>query len=153
MYFISPYQKYIAFDNSIRNIGSITYVLLQSKYWQLHMNFTWSSLYVQFLLLVFSSLWLIGLYNCQLVLVMPLSMSLPSNVQGKIAYAAQEAWIQNATVRDNITFGKEFRRHRYDNLLEACALKSDLEILPGGDMTEIGEKVGGEGRPWSLFNF
>ena len=60
-----------------------------------------------------------------------------------MAYVAQEAWIQNDTVRANILFGKQYNRRKYDKVLEACALTSDLEILPGGDMTEIGEKVGG----------
>ena len=54
---------------------------------------------------------------------------------------AQQAWIQNATLRDNILFGKDYDHEKYEKVLEACALKPDLEILPGGDMTEIGEKV------------
>lgn len=29
----------------------------------------------------------------------------------------------------------------YMDVIEACGLKPDLEILPGGDQTEIGEKV------------
>ena len=62
--------------------------------------------------------------------------------QGSIALVAQQAWIQNATLRDNILFGKEYDAKKYDQVLEACALKPDLEILPGGDMTEIGGKVG-----------
>lgn len=53
----------------------------------------------------------------------------------------QQAWIQNATVRDNILFGKEMDQCKYNNVVEACALKSDFEILTGGDLTEIGEKV------------
>ncbi|CAN0430240.1 unnamed protein product, partial [Scytosiphon promiscuus] len=43
-------------------------------------------------------------------------------------------------VRDNILFGCPFDARRYDRVLEACALKSDLEILDAGDQTEIGEK-------------
>ena len=54
---------------------------------------------------------------------------------------AQQAWIQNDTLRDNITFGKEFVQRDYDKVLDACALRPDLAILPGGDETEIGEKV------------
>jgi hypothetical protein len=45
------------------------------------------------------------------------------------------------TVRDNILFGQPFNADKYDAVLEACALKSDLAILENGDMTEIGEKV------------
>ena len=64
------------------------------------------------------------------------------NLQGSIAYVAQQAWIQNQTLRDNILFGKEYHSATYNEVLEACALKPDLEILPAGDQTEIGEKVG-----------
>ncbi len=58
-----------------------------------------------------------------------------------MAYVSQQAWIQNATVKDNILFGKKLNIELYDKCLSGCALESDLEILPGGDMTEIGEKV------------
>lgn len=57
-----------------------------------------------------------------------------------IAYVAQQAWIQNATVQKNILFGQEFDRQRYDQVVEACALRPDFRLLPGGDQTEIGEK-------------
>ena len=59
---------------------------------------------------------------------------------GKIAYVSQQAWIQNATLRKNITFGKKLEENLYNKVISDCALKSDLEILPGGDSTEIGEK-------------
>ena len=62
------------------------------------------------------------------------------NVNGYIAYVPQEAWMQNASVKDNILFGKEMKERFYNNVIYACALKSDLKILPGGDATEIGEK-------------
>ena len=63
------------------------------------------------------------------------------HVQGTVAYVPQLAWMQNATLRDNITFGNPFNLRVYQKVIEACALKTDLEILPGGDMTEIGERV------------
>jgi ATP-binding cassette subfamily C (CFTR/MRP) protein 1 len=62
------------------------------------------------------------------------------NVDGKIAYVSQQAWIQNATLQDNILFGRTFDKKRYEKVLHACALVSDLAMLPGGDQTEIGEK-------------
>ena len=62
-------------------------------------------------------------------------------LQGSMAYVSQQAWIQNATLQDNVLFGKPLQSTRYDNILDACALKPDLEILPGGDQTEIGEQV------------
>ena len=62
-------------------------------------------------------------------------------LQGSVAYVPQQAWIQNATVKDNILFSKDFRESRYQKVIDACALGPDLDILPGGDETEIGEKV------------
>ena len=63
-----------------------------------------------------------------------------ANVFGKIAYVPQQAWIQNLTLKGNITFGKRLNKDLYDRVVEACALGPDLEMLPGGDQTEIGEK-------------
>ncbi|PAV84153.1 hypothetical protein WR25_11358 isoform B [Diploscapter pachys] len=62
------------------------------------------------------------------------------SINGDVAYVPQQPWIQNMSVRDNITFGKPFDRKRYNQVLHACALKPDLKILPNGDLTEIGEK-------------
>ncbi|NWR48200.1 MRP3 protein, partial [Regulus satrapa] len=62
------------------------------------------------------------------------------SVKGSVAYVPQQAWIQNATLKDNILFGQAPNEEKYQNTLEACALKTDLEVLPGGDQTEIGEK-------------
>ncbi|XP_055295156.1 multidrug resistance-associated protein 1-like [Sitodiplosis mosellana] len=62
------------------------------------------------------------------------------NTTGTIAYVSQQAWIQNATLQDNILFGKPMDRKRYNQVIAVCALKPDLEMLPGGDATEIGEK-------------
>lgn len=62
------------------------------------------------------------------------------NTVGKIAYVPQQAWIQNATLQENILFGKPMNRNRYEKVLKACALQTDIEILPGGDQVEIGEK-------------
>ncbi|KAK3091915.1 hypothetical protein FSP39_023706 [Pinctada imbricata] len=62
------------------------------------------------------------------------------NVKGSVAYVAQQAWIQNATLQDNVLFGKPLSKEEYAKVIEGCALTQDLEILPGGDQTEIGEK-------------
>lgn len=62
------------------------------------------------------------------------------NTYGNIAYLSQQAWIQNATLKDNILFGQPFDKDRYNRIIEACALKTDFTILPAGDETEIGEK-------------
>ncbi|XP_078381051.1 multidrug resistance-associated protein 1-like isoform X2 [Oculina patagonica] len=61
-------------------------------------------------------------------------------IEGSIAYVAQQAWIQNATVRDNILFNRAFDSARYEHIIDSCALRTDLDILPAGDSTEIGER-------------
>lgn len=58
----------------------------------------------------------------------------------KIAYVAQKPWLQNASLRDNILFGSPYKSRRYRNVLKACALQPDVDILPGRDFTRIGEK-------------
>lgn len=62
------------------------------------------------------------------------------SVRGSVAYVPQQAWIQNSTLKDNILFGRPDSEKNYKKVLEACALLTDLEVLPGGDQTEIGEK-------------
>ncbi|KAK8689299.1 hypothetical protein V6N13_088021 [Hibiscus sabdariffa] len=59
---------------------------------------------------------------------------------GTTAYVAQSPWIQSGKIVDNIIFGKEMDKDRYDKVLEACTLKKDLEILSFGDQTGIGER-------------
>lgn len=61
-------------------------------------------------------------------------------LNGKVAYAQQQAWIQNLTLRDNILFSSEYSSEKYNRVIDACALSQDIDILPAGDMTEIGEK-------------
>ena len=61
-------------------------------------------------------------------------------VNGSIAYVSQTAWIQNASVRDNILFGLPYEKEYYDATVEACGLKQDLTQLVAGDSTEIGER-------------
>ncbi|KAJ6748864.1 ABC TRANSPORTER C FAMILY PROTEIN [Salix purpurea] len=61
-------------------------------------------------------------------------------VHGRIAYVSQTAWIQTGTIQENILFGSEMDRQRYQDTLERCSLVKDLELLPYGDLTEIGER-------------
>uniref|UniRef100_A0A3Q2VXI3 Multidrug resistance-associated protein 1 n=1 Tax=Haplochromis burtoni TaxID=8153 RepID=A0A3Q2VXI3_HAPBU len=67
-------------------------------------------------------------------------LSVPVSLQGSVAYVPQQAWIQNSSLKDNIIFGQERRQSWYQHVVEACALQPDLDILPAGDDTEIGEK-------------
>ena len=58
-----------------------------------------------------------------------------------MAYVSQQAWIQNCILQENILFGSVMQKQLYERVLEACVLLPDLEQLPNGDQTEIGEKV------------
>uniref|UniRef100_A0AAY4DK72 ATP-binding cassette sub-family C member 5 n=1 Tax=Denticeps clupeoides TaxID=299321 RepID=A0AAY4DK72_9TELE len=61
-------------------------------------------------------------------------------VSGGFAYVAQQAWIFNDSLRENILFGKEFNEEKYRAVVEACCLNPDIAELPYGDMTEVGER-------------
>ena len=62
------------------------------------------------------------------------------NLNGRTAYVAQQAWIQNETLQNNILFGSPYDESFYNQVLKSCSLLADLRIMPGGDATEIGEK-------------
>lgn len=62
------------------------------------------------------------------------------NIKGSLAFVPQQAWIQNATLRDNILFGSKYKVGQFQQIIEACALGPDLKLLAGGELTEIGEK-------------
>lgn len=58
----------------------------------------------------------------------------------KFAYCAQEPWIMSSCVRDNILFGLPFDAKKYQEVIDVCALRSDLALLQNGDMTVIGDR-------------
>ncbi|XP_020715182.1 ATP-binding cassette sub-family C member Sur isoform X2 [Ceratitis capitata] len=62
------------------------------------------------------------------------------NKTSTIAFVPQQPWLLNANIRENILFGESFRPRRYDFVLEACALKPDIELMPDADFTVIGER-------------
>ncbi|CAI5782524.1 ATP-binding cassette sub-family C member 12 isoform X1 [Podarcis lilfordi] len=61
-------------------------------------------------------------------------------VGGTLAYVSQQAWIFHGSVRDNVLFGEAYDEQKYNYAIEVCSLKSDMDLLPYGDMTEIGER-------------
>ncbi|KAI8964119.1 ABC transporter type 1, transmembrane domain-containing protein [Daldinia sp. FL1419] len=61
-------------------------------------------------------------------------------VQGSIAYVAQQQWIMNATVKENIIFGHRYDSNFYERTVKACALLADFTQLPDGDETVVGER-------------
>ncbi|TMW62200.1 hypothetical protein Poli38472_009693 [Pythium oligandrum] len=67
-------------------------------------------------------------------------MSGVCQVAGEVAFVGQESWIRNASVKENILFESTFNSKRYEQVLEATQLALDLNSLPDGDQTEIGER-------------
>ncbi len=61
-------------------------------------------------------------------------------INGNISYVAQESWIQNNTVKNNILFYRPYEQEKYEKILELCELYQDINTFPGLDETEIGEK-------------
>jgi len=61
-------------------------------------------------------------------------------LSGSRAFCSQNAWIQNATLQENILFGKAMDLEWYRRVVHACALQPDFDMLPMGDLTEVGER-------------
>uniref|UniRef100_A0A8C9R4B6 Multidrug resistance-associated protein 4 n=1 Tax=Scleropages formosus TaxID=113540 RepID=A0A8C9R4B6_SCLFO len=61
-------------------------------------------------------------------------------VKGNLTYVCQQPWVFPGTIRSNILFGKELNQQKYERVLKACALKRDMELLPDGDLTVIGDR-------------
>ncbi|CAF0837577.1 unnamed protein product [Brachionus calyciflorus] len=59
---------------------------------------------------------------------------------GKIFYLTQQPWVFTASIRQNITFGLPYKKEKFDEIVEVCSLKKDLELLTYGDQTLVGEK-------------
>jgi ATP-binding cassette subfamily C (CFTR/MRP) protein 4 len=60
--------------------------------------------------------------------------------KGRIAYASQEPWSFNTSVRNNILFGNAYDEKRYKQVIDVCALERDLTLFPFGDRTLVGER-------------
>ncbi|KAL6450086.1 BPT1 Bile pigment transporter 1 [Candida maltosa Xu316] len=78
----------------------------------------------------------------QLIMVQGKASGVPPQVtiRGSVAYCAQQPWIMNASVKENILFGCKFDKDFYEKTIDACQLIPDLAILPDGDETQVGEK-------------
>uniref|UniRef100_A0A6Q2Y919 Cystic fibrosis transmembrane conductance regulator n=1 Tax=Esox lucius TaxID=8010 RepID=A0A6Q2Y919_ESOLU len=61
-------------------------------------------------------------------------------VKGQLTYASQQPWVFPGTIRSNILFGKDLHPEKYEKVLRDCALQRDMELLPEGDLTVIGDR-------------
>jgi ABC-type multidrug transport system fused ATPase/permease subunit len=61
-------------------------------------------------------------------------------IDATVSYVAQTAWVQSMSLRDNVLFGKRYDEEKYHQALEAACMEADINLLPNGDDTEIGEK-------------
>lgn len=61
-------------------------------------------------------------------------------VNGKVFYICQQPWVFTSSIRQNIIFGNDYDKKKFDRVVEACSLKKDLELLPMGESTLVGEK-------------
>jgi ABC-type bacteriocin/lantibiotic exporter with double-glycine peptidase domain len=64
----------------------------------------------------------------------------PIRLSDDVSYVQQQPWIQNKSIKNNILFGMPYDEEKYKETIKICELKRDLQILPAGDETEIGEK-------------
>ncbi|CAO2034162.1 unnamed protein product [Urochloa humidicola] len=62
------------------------------------------------------------------------------SICGSTAFVAQTSWIRNGTIQENILFGNTMQPARYSEVIRACCLEKDLEMMDFGDQTEIGER-------------
>lgn len=76
----------------------------------------------------------------ELVLAKNPSMVDKNGLMHCISYAAQSPWLQHLSIKDNILFGSPVDEDRYEQVIDACALRPDLDMLEDGDSTEIGAR-------------
>ncbi|KAF8318510.1 P-loop containing nucleoside triphosphate hydrolase protein [Clavulina sp. PMI_390] len=70
----------------------------------------------------------------------PLVVDYETGLRSDVSYCAQQPWLQHQSIRDNILFGHALDEIRYRDVLRVCQLTTDLDLLDGHDLTEIGEK-------------
>ncbi|KAK9487533.1 hypothetical protein V1527DRAFT_460806 [Lipomyces starkeyi] len=73
-------------------------------------------------------------------LLEPPTQSKTTGLTESVAYCAQQPWLLNDTIRENILFGNKYNEARYKQVVQLCALLRDFQILEAGDQTPVGEK-------------
>ncbi|XP_046852739.1 ATP-binding cassette subfamily C member 4-like isoform X2 [Xenia sp. Carnegie-2017] len=59
---------------------------------------------------------------------------------GRVAYVSQQPWVFSGSIKENITFGKDFDQEKYDEVVKVCALKKDIDSFVKGDETLVGDR-------------
>jgi len=59
--------------------------------------------------------------------------------RGSLVYVPQIAWVFSGTIRENILFGQPYDEHKYNSVLNSCALMQDVQQFPDSDQTVVGE--------------
>ncbi|KAJ8943853.1 hypothetical protein NQ314_009623 [Rhamnusium bicolor] len=62
------------------------------------------------------------------------------DVVGKVSYASQEPWLFAGTIKQNILFGEKWNSKKYEKVIQVCALERDLNLLPYGDKSMVGDR-------------
>ena len=62
------------------------------------------------------------------------------SIYGKLGYAAQDPWIFNGTVRQNILFGNEYNDQRYNSTIRLCNMEQDIASFQGGSNEIVGDR-------------
>lgn len=62
------------------------------------------------------------------------------DVNGKVSYAPQDCWSFNASIKQNILFGNKYDRAKFDQVIDVCEMKRDIELFPYRERTLVGER-------------
>ena len=71
---------------------------------------------------------------------LPISIGTMTSNYNSMAYAAQDPWIMDGSIRENIIMGLSFNENWYLQVIEACVLGPDIAAFKDGDFTIVGDR-------------
>jgi ABC-type multidrug transport system fused ATPase/permease subunit len=63
-------------------------------------------------------------------------------IDGSIFYVPNKPWIFPSTIKQNILFGKEYSKEKFDEIIEICALKDVRISLNNNSVITIFKNIG-----------
>ena len=57
-----------------------------------------------------------------------------------MGYAAQDPWLFDGTVRQNILFGNEYDDQRYNDTIKLCSMEQDIASFQDGSNEMVGDR-------------